>query len=129
MKIGVVHGEDDKVAKRFLYLPQDHSGEYKIPNGITHIGDGAFRGCDNLTSIQLPVGVTHIGYSAFFWCKNLGSVSLPASVTHIGNWAFKRCEKLMEIALPVSVKEVGENAFDSAGCEAQVKRDYTHLFK
>lgn len=39
-----------------------------IPNGVTIIADGAFRGCTELESIEIPEGVTKIGTSAFRGC-------------------------------------------------------------
>lgn len=38
---------------------------YIIPNGVTHIGDEAFSGCESLTSINIPNSVTNIGNCAF----------------------------------------------------------------
>ena len=47
---------------------------YAIPNGVTSIGDLAFRGCSNLTSIVIPEGVTLIGVMAFDLCEKLRHV-------------------------------------------------------
>ena len=47
---------------------------YAIPNGVTSIGDLAFRGCSNLTSIVIPEGVTLIGVMAFDLCAKLRHV-------------------------------------------------------
>ena len=42
--------------------------EYNIPNSVTAIGDGAFRGCDSLTSITISNRVVSIGDCAFYNC-------------------------------------------------------------
>ena len=47
-----------------------------VVNGVTSIGDYAFRDCTGLTSISLPDGVTRIGSSAFSGCAGLTSISL-----------------------------------------------------
>ena len=48
--------------------------EYTIPDGVTSIGDWAFRDCSSLTSVTIPNSVTSIGYGAFEDCSSLTSV-------------------------------------------------------
>ena len=57
-----------------------YSGAITIPSTVTYegveysvtsIGDHAFRGCENLTSITIPESVTSIGEEAFTRCKKL----------------------------------------------------------
>ena len=45
-----------------------------IPEGVTSIGDYAFRGCSSLTSITLPESVNEIGSYAFQYCYSLYKV-------------------------------------------------------
>ncbi len=73
------------------------TGAYTIPEGMTEIGDYAFRDCDWLTSIVIPEGVTLIGESAFRNCRSFTSITIPESVTEIGEWAFYGCYKLVEV--------------------------------
>jgi hypothetical protein len=53
---------------------------------ITSIGEVAFEGCENLSSVSFPE-VTSIGDGAFNGCTTLTSVSFP-KVTSIGGYAF-----------------------------------------
>ena len=68
-----------------------------LPNGITTIGDNAFNGCYNLTSIEIPDSVTHIGNNVFNRCENLTSVIIPNKVAYIGVKTFAYCTSLTEV--------------------------------
>ena len=68
-----------------------------IPNSVTSIGDGAFRGCSGLTELILPNSVTSIGDFAFSDCSGLTELTLPSSVTSIGAGAFGDCSGLSKI--------------------------------
>ena len=63
---------------------------YNIPDSVTTIGNYAFRGCFNLTSVNIPDSVTTIGDYAFADCS-LTSVNIPDSVATIGDYAFDGC--------------------------------------
>ena len=65
-----------------------------IPNSVTIIGDHAFDGCSDLTSITIPNSVTSIGNIAFHYCTGLTSITIPNSVTSIGDNAFADCTGL-----------------------------------
>ena len=52
-----------------------------IPNSVTSIGDYAFSGCSDLTSVTIPNSVTSIGNYAFNGCSGLTSITIPNSVT------------------------------------------------
>ena len=58
-----------------------------IPNSVKKIGNAAFWG-HQMTSMPIPNGVTSIGESAFKWCSNLTTITIPQSVASIGKQAF-----------------------------------------
>ena len=68
-----------------------------IEDGVTSIGDSAFRGCTNLTGLTIPDSVTRIVDYSFFECSSLTSVTIPAAVTSIGDAAFSECTSLTGI--------------------------------
>ncbi|MEG1923836.1 MAG: leucine-rich repeat domain-containing protein, partial [Clostridia bacterium] len=65
-----------------------------VEYNVTSIGNRAFYGCANLTTITLPRSVTSIGNEAFRDCISLSSITLPSSVTSIGDYAFLNCYNL-----------------------------------
>ena len=85
-----------------------------FPKSLTRIGDEAFASCLNLPMVTLPAGVTSIGDYAFSYCGNLALATLPAGLQEIGFGAFLGCEKLSAVTIPAGVKKIGEGAF--AGC-------------
>ncbi|MCR5366135.1 MAG: leucine-rich repeat protein, partial [Prevotella sp.] len=82
-----------------------------IPNSITTIGDFAFSGCTGMTSVVIPNSVTSIGESAFAGCSGLTSVTIPNSVTSIGKSVFYGCTGLVRVTIPNSIKKIGDYAF------------------
>ena len=81
----------DKDIKTLISCPVGFSGKFSIPSSVTSIGEWAFAGCRELTSIEIPSSVTSIGDAAFFGCWGLTSIEIPSSVTSIGEWAFDNC--------------------------------------
>ena len=73
----------------------EHIVKYTLTN--TLLGVGAFRECNNLTSINIPDGVTKIGTDAFRDCTSLTSITIPNSVTEIASNAFNGCSNLTSI--------------------------------
>ena len=82
-----------------------------IEDGVTRIGDSAFRSCSNLNSITISDSVTSIGYAAFYGCSKLSSITIPDSVTSIGAQAFNRCSNLSSITIPNKVTSIGDYTF------------------
>lgn len=94
---GIIYEDDTKT--KIFGSKKDISNVLVIPDGVTSIGDGAFNGCKNLTSVIIPDSVKNIGEWAFANCFNLTSITIPASVTQISNTAFSSCYKLTNISI------------------------------
>jgi hypothetical protein len=82
-----------------------------IPNGVTSIGDYAFKGCYNLTDVTIPDSVTSIGAAAFSDCSKLTEIVIPDGVETIERSTFYRCYALKEVTIPGSVKTIENDAF------------------
>ena len=85
-----------------------------IPNSVTSIGDYAFVGCGKLTNITIPSSVTNIGHYAFVGCGKLTNITILNGITGIGDLAFAGCSGLTSITIPSSVTNIGDLAFE--GC-------------
>lgn len=83
-----------------------------IPDGVTKIGNSAFRACTGLTDITIPDSVTEINYLAFAYCGDLKSISIPDSVMEIRNSAFCGCPSLKTINASERVIKMVERAME-----------------
>ena len=90
---------------------QGPGGDVVIPEGVTEIGDNAFRGCDTLISIEVSDDVRTIGKRAFKECKLLRSARLPRKLKGLRNNAFESCIALEGIDLPDSLTDIGDRLF------------------
>ena len=86
--------------------------EVVLPNTLTYIGDGAFLGCEKLSTITIPESVSSIGDYTFAYCIELDTVVLPSTIERIGLYTFAGCEWLETINLEY-IKEVSDYAFTS----------------
>ncbi len=79
--------------------------------GLTSIGEKAFKNCDLLTSIVIPDNVTSIGKEAFRSCESLTSITLGKGLVSIEDYTFYACTSLTSIVIPDNVTSIGANAF------------------
>lgn len=130
-----------------LYLNGTLVTDLVIPDGVTYIGDYAFRGCNSLTKVKIGDGVTSIGvyafgrcasltditisdsvtyidFATFAYCYSLENVILGRGVTSIGNAVFEDCISLTSITIPDSVTFIGCYAFE--GCASLERVTFTN---
>ncbi len=102
-----------------------------VGEGVTEIGDNAFRGLLDLESLTLPESLktigacafAEIGSNAFRWgdgkyvACGIRSLTVPDGVTDIGYGAFAG-STLRDIRLSDSLRTVGFRAFDDSALEA-----------
>ena len=124
-----------------IQLPQARTNltGVTIGDSVTSIGNKAFLGCSNLTSVTftptstltsievdafydcgftsiiIPNSVTSIGDGAFFSCLSLTTVTIGNSVGSIGEEVFRSCADLTSITIPASVNTIGTDAFKNSG--------------
>ena len=101
-----------------------------IPSSVTRIGNNAFSGCDELTSVyiddisalcQMQISLGGYPFANLYATNNLyvngilqKNVTIPNSVTNIGEYAFYGCSGLTSVTIPDSVTRIGSSAF--SGC-------------
>ena len=86
------------------------SGNITIPNGVTYIGESAFRNTA-ISSVSFPSSLTQINVFAFY-NSGITSLTLPSSLTTIGGMAFGFCSELTGIiTLPESLTAIVGGAF------------------
>ena len=69
----------DKAVTTLLLYPAAKSGAYAIPDGVTDIAYGVFRGCTNLTGVTFPNSITNLDKWAFSDCAGLTGISVSAN--------------------------------------------------
>lgn len=81
-----------------------------FPSCMPVIPDGFCKGWSSLQEVNFLADVTTIGEDAFNGCKNLTSIILPETLQTIGAFAFK-ASGLTSIELPESIQKIGAQAF------------------
>ncbi len=82
-----------------------------IDDGITQIGNDAFKGFSKITSITFPDSMTRIGDNAFGNCSSLTAIVLGSGIKEIGENAFANCDIKTSLTIPDGVEKIGEKAF------------------
>lgn len=87
-----------------------------VPDGITEIGNEAFKGNPLVSEIILPESIKKIGNSSFSDCINLEKVTLNNNLESIGESAFSGCIKLTSVNFGERLCLAGSGLF--AGCSS-----------
>ena len=110
-----------------------------IPDSVTSIGKGAFKGCKNLTSMRTPVYTCEDApfFGALFGAStyDANGYTVPSSLTTlvlaagetIPDCAFYACRNLKVVGLPAELTEIGGFAFYSCQSLAYISTAKTAL--
>ena len=87
-----------------------------IPCNVNDYGEYIFYG-SALEEVTFAEGITTIGENAFRGCEDLITINLPSTLECIEDRAFYECPELLNVTIPGSVKEYGEFIFYGSGVE------------
>ncbi|BCP64767.1 hypothetical protein SUT503_18250 [Streptococcus parasuis] len=80
-----------------------------VPNGVSEIGDGAFRFNTELETVKLPKELKKLGGYLFEGNEKMTLLVLPDRVESIDVNAFVNMPNLEKVYIPASVNSIGEN--------------------
>lgn len=104
-------GADFEIADGVLKRYTGSGGSVWIPAGVTAIGQGAFLGRSDMTSVQFPFSLTQIGQSAFRGCTGLTEIQLPRNLIVLSADAFCQCTALRRVQFVRTPAAIGGGAF------------------
>ena len=82
-----------------------------VTYSVTSIGEYAFYGCSELTSVTIPTTVKTLVDKSFKNCTGLTSVTIPNSVTSIGQEVFRGCTGLTSVKISNQLTAISRMAF------------------
>ena len=92
----------------------------KWPSALDSIADFAFAGCTSLTAVELPASVQVVGYGAFMRCTALTSFTVqPASrLRRLDATALMDCQALNTLSLGGTLQSMGERVLAGSGLQS-----------
>lgn len=97
--------------KRLIYC-MSKEPTFTIPEGVTVIGEMAFRGKKQLKNVIIANSVKEIEHDAFYDCDELDNVYIPAGVKEVRGYAFAECDKLKKITFAGVPAKLSRHTFD-----------------
>lgn len=96
-------------------------------DNISNIGDYAFNGCTELTTIVLGKNITNISSHIFENCSSLESIIVLGDIKNIGTFAFCSCGKLNKILLLSSIVPKFINLGEETNIE-EIPGAYSYMY-
>lgn len=87
-----------------------------MPDTVTTVYHGAFRGCQTIRELKLSKNLRYVGNYAFAFITDLEYIALPDQVVSFGMGAFRNCTNLKSVGIPTrTLKRIGNDCF--YGCK------------
>lgn len=97
--------------KDYLLYKVNNCKTLTLPESLTSIGNGTFRGMTALESIVIPNAVTEMGTYAFADDTSLKSAKLSTSCPWLKEGLFSECNALQSITIPAVVTKMDGKIF------------------
>lgn len=110
--------EDGTQCSEFGLLGETDISDMELPAHITKLGQKAFAGCKNLTSVSKLLKHIKVIGDYCFVRSNIKKAIIPEGVVQIGKSAFAGCDNLIMYSMPNSISKIGETCF--SGCNKLV---------
>lgn len=102
-----------------IQYPQNKTDKaYKMIDEATKaasLGNQAFSGNKEVTSVLLEKAPTTVGESVFSSCTSLTNVTLPDDMKELQDGMFAFCTALKTLKFPAQLNRIGKACFDRAG--------------
>ncbi len=113
---GVLFSKDGAI---LISMPCNYAKEsYVVPDGVTTLGNYAFKNCKKLVSVTLPGSMDTISAWVFSNCSALEEIEIR-DLKILGTFAFENCTSLKELVLPSGTESI--HYATVSGCRALEK--------
>ena len=104
-------GDSDLVQTTAPWFEYNEQIEYVVfTEGVTSVGEYAFAGYPNITTVGLHEGLKSIGQGAFMLYKGT-ELNLPSTLEYLGKDAFLFAINVETLHIPANLEDIGYGAF------------------
>lgn len=101
-----------KDGTKLIKLPEEYDVEkYIIPEGVTTIGENAFKPRGSIKEVAIPNSVTVLEDYAFYNFSGISTIEIPSSITKIPRYCFGHCGGLKTVKFPSSITSIDLDVF------------------
>ncbi|KAI5510991.1 regulation of response to stimulus, partial [Trichomonas vaginalis G3] len=102
-------------AKTIIVMSLNQSDSYIIPSTVEKINIETFISNHNLKTVEfgLNSNLYDIGDKAFFGCDQLSSINIPLTISKLGKYSFSGCNSLQSIFFGENLSMISDKCFDN----------------
>ncbi len=112
--IAVNMGNNVKVIGDYAFCGSSNLSSISLSNKLESINMGALSRT-GIVNISLPASLKTLGESAFSGCTALKTATLGSNITTLNNSTFYGCTSLTSITIPAGVTYIGQSCFSQSG--------------